>query len=173
MGGASRFVVPGAAVRQAVPLPAQLAGAVEHLSQGVLPRAPRRLRQPVLLPLAALGIAETADFNGPDGEGAGVYHINTDRGRRASSANAYLRPALASGNVELRTRAHVTRIVFAGRKAVGVEYRHGDQTIQVTPHSDDLNGLTTIRGAFMFAIAKERQYELALMRVMGAGRPAP
>ena len=81
---------------------------------------------------AALGIAETADFNGPDGEGAGVYHINTDRGRRASSANAYLRPALASCNVELRTRAHVTRIVFAGRKAVGVEYRHGDQTIQVT-----------------------------------------
>ncbi len=78
-----------------------------------------------------LGFSETADFNGPNGEGVGIYQINTDKGRRASSANAFLRPALRRANVALRTRSHVTRILFEGRRAVGVEYRRGDQTERV------------------------------------------
>ena len=45
----------------------------------------------------ALGFAETRDFNGPSGEGVGLYQINTRNGRRASTANEYLRPALRRG----------------------------------------------------------------------------
>ncbi len=79
----------------------------------------------------ALGFGATSDFNGAAGEGVGLYQINTDKGRRASSANAFLRPALRRANVELRTRAHVTRILFEGTRAVGVEYRRGDTVKRV------------------------------------------
>jgi choline dehydrogenase len=79
----------------------------------------------------ALGFAVTPDFNGARSEGVGIYQINTKNGRRASTANAYLRPALKRGTVELRTRAQATRILFDGKRAVGVEYRRGNQTLQV------------------------------------------
>lgn len=81
---------------------------------------------------SALGFNYTADFNGPAPEGVGVYQINTDKGRRASSANAFLRPALKRQNVELRTRAHATRILFEGKRAVGVEYQRGGRLETVT-----------------------------------------
>lgn len=79
----------------------------------------------------ALGFAHTDDFNGPVSEGVGIYQINTDRGLRASSANAFLRPALRRANLDLRTRAQVTRILFDGKTATGVEYSQGGRTIQV------------------------------------------
>ena len=79
----------------------------------------------------ALGFDATSDFNSPPGEGVGVYQINTDKGRRASSANAFLRPALRRANVALRTRAHVTHILFEGTRAVGVEYRRGGRVERV------------------------------------------
>ena len=79
----------------------------------------------------ALGFAATPDFNGPDGEGVGIYQINTDKGRRASSANAFLRPASKRANVALRARSHATRVVFEGTRAVGVEYRRGNEIVRV------------------------------------------
>ncbi len=79
----------------------------------------------------ALGFPATDDFNGPEGEGVGIYQINTRKGLRASSANAYLRPALKRANLELRTHAHATRILFEGKRAVGVEYRRDGVLTQV------------------------------------------
>lgn len=73
----------------------------------------------------ALGLPFAPDLNAPDSEGVGIYQINTRKGRRASTANEYLRPALRRGGVTLRTRSHATRILFEGTQAVGVEYRHG------------------------------------------------
>ena len=78
-----------------------------------------------------LGMPFTPDFNGPDCEGVGIFQINTRNGRRASTANEYLRPALRRGGVELRTKAHATRVLFSGKRATGVEYRRGDQITQV------------------------------------------
>jgi choline dehydrogenase len=79
----------------------------------------------------ALGLPFTPDLNGPDGEGVGIYQINTRNGRRASTANEYLRPALKRRAVCLRTKAHATRILFEGKRAVGVEYRRGGKTLNV------------------------------------------
>jgi choline dehydrogenase len=79
----------------------------------------------------ALGFSATPDFNGAQSEGVGIYQINTDKGRRASTANAYLRPALKRADVELRTKAQATRILFEGKRAVGVEYRRGKRKEQV------------------------------------------
>ena len=47
-------------------------------------------------------------------------------GRRCSAANAYLRPAMHRPNLAVRTHALATRILFEGRRAVGVRYRRGD-----------------------------------------------
>jgi choline dehydrogenase len=79
----------------------------------------------------ALGFARTADFNGPAGEGVGIYQINTRRGRRASTANAFLRPALRRRNLHLETRALVTRILFDGARAAGCVYRRGGEEVTV------------------------------------------
>jgi choline dehydrogenase len=79
---------------------------------------------------AALNFAVSSDLNGEVAEGVGIYQINTRNGRRASTANAYLRPALRRGNLELRTKAQATRILFEGSRAVGVEYRCGGETRQ-------------------------------------------
>ena len=78
----------------------------------------------------ALGFVATPDFNGAQPEGVGIFQINTRNGRRASTANEYLRPALKRGTVELRTRAHATRILFEGKRAVGIEYRRGNEIKQ-------------------------------------------
>ncbi len=71
------------------------------------------------------GLPFTEDFNGPQPEGVGRYQINTRHGMRWSAADAFLRPALRRGTVELQTRATVERLVFDGRRATGVQYRMG------------------------------------------------
>lgn len=79
-----------------------------------------------------LGLGVTADFNGPSPEGVGIYPITTRRGRRASTANAYLKPALKQGRIRLETRAQATRIVFQGRRATGVTYTQRGEVRQAT-----------------------------------------
>ncbi len=69
------------------------------------------------------GLPVTGDMNGEQPEGAGGYSINTRRGLRCSSADAFLRPALRRRNLELRTGVTVERVVFDGQRAVAVEYR--------------------------------------------------
>ena len=61
----------------------------------------------------------------PAPEGVGRYQINTRRGMRWSAADAFLRPAMRRGKVDLQTGALAERILFEGRKAVGVSYRQG------------------------------------------------
>jgi choline dehydrogenase len=79
----------------------------------------------------SLGFDATPDFNGAQGEGVGIFQINTRNGRRASTANEYLRPALRRGGVKLVTQALATRVLFEGRRAVGIEYSRGGQIHQV------------------------------------------
>jgi choline dehydrogenase len=74
---------------------------------------------------SSVGIAPTRDFNGAQAEGAGLWHVTIKDGMRVSSANAYLRPIRRRANLELRLRAHVTRVLFSGSRAVGVEYLRG------------------------------------------------
>ncbi len=61
----------------------------------------------------------------PWSEGVGVYPITTRRGLRCSAADAFLRPASRRPNLAIRTGAHVERVLFDGRRAVGVAYRRG------------------------------------------------
>lgn len=72
---------------------------------------------------AGLGLPVTPDFNGSSPEGLGIFQITTRNGRRASTANEYLRPAMRQGRIRLETRALATRVLFDGNRAVGIEYR--------------------------------------------------
>jgi choline dehydrogenase len=69
------------------------------------------------------GIPFNPDFNGKTQEGTGFFQTTTRRGRRASSAYSYLRPAMSRGNLKVETSALAQRILFEGRRATGVEYR--------------------------------------------------
>ncbi len=74
-----------------------------------------------------LGLPQNSDFNGAHQEGVGIYQLTTRNGRRMSAARAFLWPAMRRRNVRVETGAHVTRILFQGRQAVGVEYRQNGQ----------------------------------------------
>ena len=73
----------------------------------------------------ALGVPRTADFNAATQEGAGYYQLTTWKGWRWSTAKGYLQPARSRPNLRVETGAHVTGIVFDGKRAVGVSYRQG------------------------------------------------
>jgi choline dehydrogenase len=71
------------------------------------------------------GYPATDDVNGFQQEGFGRMDMTVHRGRRCSAARAYLRPAMKRPNLEVRTNVAVSRVLFEGRRAVGVEYRRG------------------------------------------------
>jgi choline dehydrogenase-like flavoprotein len=68
------------------------------------------------------------DFNGEDHEGLGVYQLTQKNGERWSAARAYVHPHMGTRpNLRVETHAHATRILFEGKRAVGVEYMQGKQ----------------------------------------------
>ncbi|MES1203638.1 MAG: GMC oxidoreductase, partial [Pseudomonadota bacterium] len=68
------------------------------------------------------GFPETRDFNGPQQEGVGPFHLTVKDGVRQSAASAYLHPVLGRKNLHVISEALATRILFEGKRAVGVEY---------------------------------------------------
>ena len=73
------------------------------------------------------GFETTEDYNGSKQEGFGAMEQTIHRGRRWSTANAYLRPALKRGNVRL-VRGLARRVAIEDRRAVGVEVETGGET---------------------------------------------
>jgi 4-pyridoxate dehydrogenase len=72
----------------------------------------------------AVGFPRTADFNAASCEGFGRGQYAIHRGRRASSAVAFLKPARRRRNLSVRTGAHAVRVVLRGTRAAGVDYAH-------------------------------------------------
>jgi choline dehydrogenase len=68
-----------------------------------------------------LGLPVSDDLNGLSCEGISHYAITTSHGMRCSSADAFLRPALRRRNVTLISHSEVSRILFNGRQAIGIE----------------------------------------------------
>jgi choline dehydrogenase len=71
------------------------------------------------------GYQLTDDVNGYRQEGFAPFDRNISNGRRLSASRAYLHPVMDRPNLEVRTRAFVTRILFEGKRATGVEYTTG------------------------------------------------
>jgi choline dehydrogenase len=71
------------------------------------------------------GYPRTSDVNGYRQEGFAPFDRNIRRGRRLSAARAYLHPVMGRPNLTVQTRSFVSRVLFQGTRAVGVEYAHG------------------------------------------------
>jgi len=76
------------------------------------------------------GYELTSDVNGYRQEGFAAFDRNIHRGRRLSAARAYLHPVMRRPNLTVHCRAFVTKILFRGGRAVGVEYRRGTGAAQ-------------------------------------------
>jgi choline dehydrogenase len=70
----------------------------------------------------AAGIPFTRDFNGVSQEGVGYYQLTNQRGRRASTAVAFLNPVQSRPNLKVITRAPAQRLIMDGRRVTGVVY---------------------------------------------------
>jgi choline dehydrogenase len=75
---------------------------------------------------AQAGYPVTADYNGQQQEGFGPMEATIWKGRRWSAANAYLKPAMAGGNVQV-VRGFARKVVMEGNRAVGVEIQRGGE----------------------------------------------
>jgi choline dehydrogenase len=103
-----------------------------HGSGGPLPvsdtRHPDPLSDAFIAAAVESGLPFNPDFNGATQEGVGLFQTTTRNGRRASTAVAYLRPALRRGQVRVETAALAQRVLFEGHRAVGVEYKQNGVT---------------------------------------------
>lgn len=77
------------------------------------------------------GYLETPDYNGYQQDGFGPMHMTVRNGVRASTANAYLKPARKRQNLKVVTGALTKRIILDGKRATGIEYLQGDRNVTV------------------------------------------
>ncbi|MDF2618151.1 MAG: choline dehydrogenase [Xanthobacteraceae bacterium] len=77
------------------------------------------------------GYPATDDVNGFQQEGFGRMDMTVKDGVRWSAANAYLKPAMKRANLKVETHARVERVLFEGRRAVGVAWSRGGEKHEV------------------------------------------
>lgn len=82
---------------------------------------PHSVAEALLAACAEAGIPRVDDINVIEQEGAAYFRLNIHNGRRQSAAQAYLHPVAHRRNLRVITSAQATRILFEGRRAVGVE----------------------------------------------------
>ena len=71
----------------------------------------------------ALGLPRNDDFNGAVQEGVGRQDFFVDRGRRVNTGHAFIRPVQGRPNLRVLLRAQAERLIFEGRRCVGVAFR--------------------------------------------------
>jgi choline dehydrogenase len=82
------------------------------------------------------GFPRNDDFNGPSQEGAGYFQLTARNGRRWSTAVGYLKEARRRSNLTVVPNALATRVLFSGKRAVGVEYRSNSGQTTHTAYAD-------------------------------------
>ncbi|MGH6715376.1 MAG: GMC family oxidoreductase [Bradyrhizobium sp.] len=79
------------------------------------------------------------DFNADEQEGLGLYQVTQYNGERWSAARGYIHPHVGKrANLHVETRVQASRILFDGKRAVGVEYRRGKETKQIRARKEVL-----------------------------------
>jgi choline dehydrogenase len=107
-----------------------------HAARGLMPIAPnattRLLHEPLMATASAAGYWTSDDIHGRLEDGFARAEITIDaRGRRASTARTYLRPALRRPNLEVMQDALTTRVLVSSGRAVGIELRRAGETRSV------------------------------------------
>lgn len=93
-------------------------------------KSPRPITDAFLEAASQLQHRSRKDFNDGETEGAGLYqvtqfHSEAKNGERCSAAAAYLFPVMERRNLTVITNAHATKVLFEGKRAIGVTYRQG------------------------------------------------
>lgn len=105
-----------------------------HGDQGTLAVSNMRLQRPICD--AWVAAAQTAgypfnpDYNGATQEGVSYFQLTTDRGRRCSSAVAFLKPARSRPNLTIVTHAQTQKVIVSEGRATGVAYRDKSGALQ-------------------------------------------
>src|ERR1700733_10809936 len=98
-----------------------------HATGGEWPVSAPRVRWDLLDAFRAAaeqaGIKSIADFNSGNNEGCCAFHVNQKRGRRVSTARAFLKPALHRANLRLEAGCLAEAILFDQKRAAGVRWR--------------------------------------------------
>ena len=92
-------------------------------------RMPDPLSDAFVAACASAGIAETPDYNGAAYEGARYLEQTAHAGRRVTTAVAYLRGLRRGSRPDVRTGALVERVLFDGKRAVGIAWRRGGRRL--------------------------------------------
>jgi len=83
-----------------------------------------------------LGFPLNRDYNGSHMEGVSVYQTTIANGLRVSSASAYISKRNSGRNLRVITNAHVTKLIFDGRRAIGVCFSQGNRETTVLTHGE-------------------------------------
>jgi choline dehydrogenase len=90
-------------------------------------RASHELHDAFIAAAQEAGYKANPDFNGAEQEGVGTYQLTVRGLRRASTAVTYLRPAMKRPNLKVEVRALAQRVIFDGKRAIGLEYRQNGE----------------------------------------------
>ncbi|MDM0114969.1 GMC family oxidoreductase N-terminal domain-containing protein [Variovorax sp. J22R133] len=88
-------------------------------------RAPSEINKAFLKACEMNGIPHNPDYNGDEQFGSFMYQVTQKNGERCSAAKGYITPNLSRANLTIKTEARTSRILFEGRRAVGVAYSQG------------------------------------------------
>ena len=122
---------------------------------------------------AAEGWPRNPDYNNGKQEGFGYYQVTQKKGRRWSTARAFLDPARGRPNLRIETEAYTTRILLEGKRAVGVEYQSArpDAAGAVRRRGDSRGGRGQVT-AFAGAVGHRSAGAAAITRHRGEARAA-
>lgn len=99
------------------------------------------------------GFPYNDDHNGARSDGFGPSERTIDKGRRISTAVAYLKPVRHRPNLSVRTHAHVTRLLFDGLRVTGVEYRQGGDLKRASARSEIVLSAGTFQSAQLLLLS--------------------
>jgi choline dehydrogenase len=94
------------------------------------PRVEWRILNAFRAAAAEQGIPPNDDFNRGDNFGCGYFDVNQRRGVRWNTARAFLRPAMKRPNLAVFTATHASRLMFRGRRCIGVEADRSGQAVR-------------------------------------------
>ncbi len=94
-------------------------------------RSPSVLNQAFIQACVEQGLPRNPDYNAASQFGVSPAQVTQKNGERCSAAKAYLTPHLGRPNLTVITRAHSSKLLLEGKRAVGVQYLQGGQTLEV------------------------------------------
>jgi choline dehydrogenase len=119
-----------------------------------LPHDPHPTARAVIAAAEQMGLPILEDMNGPMRDGAGYINMNIARdGTRVSAARAFLHPNLSRSNLTLLLNTNVTRVVFEGDRASGVEIADGEGVRRVSAEREVVLSAGTIHTAQLLMLS--------------------